>query len=117
MRGRREDGFHEIETLMVPLSLADELEIARQPDGPPVTLVCSDPTLPTGPENLACRAAEIFRREVAPEMGPVRIDLTKRVPHGAGLGGGSSDAAAVLLALDALCHTRQTPARLAALAA
>ncbi len=114
---RREDGFHEIETLMVPLSLSDELEVAWQPGGAPVELVCSDPSLPTGPENLAYRAAEIFRRDLAPEMPPVRIELTKHVPHGAGLGGGSSDAAAVLLALNTLGDFRQTPAQLAALAA
>ena len=115
--GRREDGFHEIETLMVPLSLADELEVAWHLGGTPVELVCSEPSLPNGPENLAYRAAEIFRRAVVPEMPPVRIELTKRVPHGAGLGGGSSDAAAVLLALNALANSRQTPAQLAVLAA
>ncbi len=115
--GRREDGFHEIETRMVPLSLADELEIAWRPAGVPVELVCSDPSLPAGPENLVCRAAEIFRREVDPGMPPVQITLTKRVPHGAGLGGGSSDAAAVLLALNTLCGSRLAAAQLAALAA
>ena len=115
--GRREDGFHEIETLMVPLSLADELDIAWQASGPPIELVCSDPSLPTGPENLAYRAADLFRREVAPTMAPVRITLTKRVPHGAGLGGGSSDAAAVLLALNTLSESGRTPAQLAVLAA
>ena len=114
--GRREDGFHEIETLMVLLSLADELEIGWRSAGVPIELVCSDPSLPTGPENLAYRAAEIFRREVASGMSPVRITLTKHVPHGAGLGGGSSDAAAVLLALNALCGSRQSMAQLAVLA-
>ena len=118
--GRRADGFHEIETLIVPLSLADELEIDWQPEGSASTgieLECSDPTLPTGPENLAYRAAELFRREVAPDLPPVRILLTKQVPHGAGLGGGSSDAATVLMVLDRLAGTHLPPARLNTLAA
>lgn len=107
---------------MVPLSLADEIEVelirdAAPASAAPVELVCSDPSLPTGSENLAYRAAEIFRRELAPDLSPVRINLTKRVPHGAGLGGGSSDAAAVLLALDALYGSRQSRDRLATLAA
>ena len=115
--GRREDGFHEIETLMVPLSLADEVEIELRAGAAPIELVCSDPSLPTGPGNLAYRAAEVFRRAVAPGLPPVRITLTKHVPHGAGLGGGSSDAAAVLLGLDQIHGSRQPVARLAALAA
>ncbi len=107
---------------MVPLSLADELDIELLPEAAPasvfaVELTCDDPTLPTGPENLVCRAAELFRREVAPNLPPVRISLKKRVPHGAGLGGGSSDAAAVLLALNTLCGTGQPVSRLGALAA
>ncbi len=118
MLGRREDGFHDIETLMVPLSLADEVEVDWQPGSDePVELVCSDPTLPTGPENLAYRAAQVFRHAVAPDLAPVRIRLTKHVPHGAGLGGGSSDAATVLLALDALAGTALPLPRLATLAA
>ena len=103
---------------MVPLTLADELEVVwAEEDAAPVTLACSDPSLPAGPENLAYRAAEIFRRAVAPGLAPVHVTLTKHVPHGAGLGGGSSDAATVLLALDALAGTALPVARLAALAA
>ncbi len=121
--GRRADGFHEIETLMVPLSLADELEVDWQSPAPAhsasaaIELECNDPSLPAGPENLAYRAAEIFRRDVAPDLAPVRISLTKRIPHGAGLGGGSSDAAAVLLALNELAQNRVSVMRLATLAA
>lgn len=117
--GRRADGFHEIETLMVPLDLADEVTVAETPEHPPghVELVCSDPTLPVDEGNLAFRAAALFRDRVVPGSSAVRVDLTKRVPHGAGLGGGSSDAASVLLALDALRGTRLTTAALAALAA
>ena len=100
--GRREDGFHEIETLMVPLDLADEivLEDTDTADAGGINLVCSDPTIPTGSGNLAYRAAEIFFSRLGRVPQPVRIVLTKHVPHGAGLGGGSSDAATVLLALN-----------------
>ena len=116
--GRREDGFHDIESLMVPLSLADEVEVDwSEGSADPITLFCSDPTLPTGPQNLAYRAAEVFREKAVPDLAPVRVALTKHVPHGAGLGGGSSDAATTLLALDALAGTTLPVARLAALAA
>jgi len=85
---------------MVPIALADELEITRMAT-PGVELGCDDPTLPRDASNLAFAAAERFLHETG-SGGGAQIHLTKRVPHGAGLGGGSSDAAAVLLALDAL---------------
>ena len=116
--GRRDDGFHEIETLMAPITLADELTLERTDAGAaPITLVCSDPTLPIDHRNLAFRAAELFIERVCGPGHPVRLVLEKRIPHGAGLGGGSSDAATVLLALDEYCATHLTVARLAALAA
>ena len=103
--GRRADGFHALETLMVPLDLADEITL--EPKGGVSTqkeshfeLICSDPTLPTGLDNLALRAAELFRARAAVSLPPTRIILRKTIPHGAGLGGGSSDAATVLLALN-----------------
>jgi 4-diphosphocytidyl-2-C-methyl-D-erythritol kinase len=92
--GKRPDGFHELETLMVPIQLADQIEISAVP-GHGVSLVCNDPDLPTGPENLCVKAVEAFREETGIPHG-VAISLMKRIPHGAGLGGGSSDAAAVL---------------------
>ena len=117
--GRRADGFHEIETLMVPLDLADELEVETTDsagvDG--IELVCSDPTLPTGAGNLVYRAAALFKTRTDCKVPPVRITLTKHVPHGAGLGGGSSDAAAVLLALNETVGAGFTTAELAAMAA
>ena len=103
--GRRADGFHALETLMVPLDLADEITLdpmdsSPSPGGSPFELRCSDATLPTGMDNLALRAAELFRQRAALSLPPTRIVLRKNIPHGAGLGGGSSDAAAVLLALN-----------------
>jgi 4-diphosphocytidyl-2-C-methyl-D-erythritol kinase len=98
--GRREDGFHEIESLMVPISLADTLEITRQ-DGAGFQFTCDDASLPVDDTNLVARAAKLFCATVGVEP-RVRIHLQKRIPHGAGLGGGSSDAAATLLALNTL---------------
>ena len=92
--GRRPDGFHDIETLMAPLELADEVEVELA-DGIHVT--CDDPSLPSGGDNLAGRAAMAFF--AATGGGGARIHIRKRIPSGAGLGGGSSDAVAVLLAL------------------
>ena len=116
--GRREDGFHEIETLMVPITLADGLSLERAAAGAAsIELVCSDPTLPTDRRNLAFRAAELFIERVGDPGHSIRLVLEKHIPHGAGLGGGSSDAATVLLALDEHCATHLTTARLAALAA
>lgn len=90
-------GFHPIESWMVPISLADELRIERaQSSG--VTLACDDPKL-GGADNLARRAAELFLSETGISDG-VSLDLCKIIPHGAGLGGGSSDAAAVLRVLN-----------------
>jgi 4-diphosphocytidyl-2-C-methyl-D-erythritol kinase len=98
--GMRPDGFHELETLMVPITLADQIEIAHGA-GREITLACNDPELPAGPENLCVKAAEAFRATTGLEHG-ISITLLKRIPHGAGLGGGSSDAAAVLKGLNEL---------------
>ncbi len=119
--GRRDDGFHELETLMVPLNLADELTLepaaAVAPGGPASELVCSDPTLPTGLDNLAFKAAELFRARASIDLPPIRLGLQKNIPHGAGLGGGSSDAATVLLALNDHFSVGLSISELAAMAA
>ena len=96
--GRRADGFHELETLMAPLALADRVTLAAG-DRDGVEFHCDDPTLPADGTNLAVRAATAFyaRAGLAPRL---RLTLEKHVPHGAGLGGGSSDAASVLLGLN-----------------
>ena len=97
---KRADGFHELETLMVPISLADTVEVSHG-TGHEITLTCNDPELPTGAENLCVEAAEAFRVATGLDHG-IAITLLKRIPHGAGLGGGSSDAAAVLKGLNEL---------------
>ncbi len=105
--GRREDGFHEIETLMTPISLADELTIEPNDSSAGLVFSSDDPSLPGGEENLVVRAARSFFAEIK-EDPQVRIGLRKKIPHGAGLGGGSSDAASTLLGLNEL-HGRPLP--------
>lgn len=113
---RREDGFHEIETLMAPISLQDELTIEPNESGNGLEFASDDPSLPPDEDNLVVRAARSFFAEIKEEP-RVRIALQKKIPHGAGLGGGSSDAASTLLGLNQLHGGRVAPARLTSLAA
>jgi 4-diphosphocytidyl-2-C-methyl-D-erythritol kinase len=113
--GRRADGFHDIETLMVPVSLGDEL-VVETSLGRTVKVECDHPDVPKGADNLVARAARQFSEDTGRHFA-VRILLEKKIPMGAGLGGGSSDAAAVLLALDALFETHLGPDQLEAMAA
>jgi 4-diphosphocytidyl-2-C-methyl-D-erythritol kinase len=99
--GKRDDGFHALTTRMVPISIADEVEVERLANGA-TTLTCSDTTLPVDESNLALKALRAFEQRTGLHHA-WRIHLEKHVPSGAGLGGGSSDAAAVLRALNELC--------------
>jgi 4-diphosphocytidyl-2-C-methyl-D-erythritol kinase len=101
IKGQRADGFHEIETLMAPISLADRLTIERAGDDGRIDFSCDDPSLPVGNDNLVVRAAKLFRERTGVKRG-IAIVLEKKIPHGAGLGGGSSDAASTLLSLNEL---------------
>jgi 4-diphosphocytidyl-2-C-methyl-D-erythritol kinase len=117
--GRRADGYHDLRSVMVPISLADDLEVRLVPT-PGIRVVVDGADLPAGPDNLVYRAAarllETVRGQDAPGGTPgVDIRLVKRIPVGAGLGGGSSDAAGTLLALDRLLDTRLGESRLAAM--
>jgi 4-diphosphocytidyl-2-C-methyl-D-erythritol kinase len=111
---QREDGFHEIETVIAPVSLHDEIKIDKIDVGKRIKFRCDDPSVPRGEGNFVVRAANRFF--AATKLTPaVSIDLKKKIPHGAGLGGGSSDAAATLLALNQLFEmslTREELARL-----
>lgn len=93
---KRPDGYHEVVSVMQRVSLYDTLTAEQTREG--ITLTCSDPVLPSGEENLAHRAASLFFRETG-IAGGAALTLEKRIPSQAGLGGGSSDAASVLLAL------------------
>ncbi|MGQ0644780.1 MAG: 4-(cytidine 5'-diphospho)-2-C-methyl-D-erythritol kinase [Elusimicrobiota bacterium] len=107
--GRHADGYHTLSTLFQEISLADEVRARRAPPGsPPVSLDCGASGLPDGPENLAFRAAALFQAR-RPKSEPVAVALRKRIPLGAGLGGGSSDAAAVLRACGLLRYGRPAP--------
>lgn len=97
--GKREDGYHTLATVMQEISLADTLRAEKKAAG--VTLVCSDPALPTDDGNLCVKAARAYLNAVG-QPGGVSLLLEKRIPSGAGLGGGSSDAAATLLMLSEL---------------
>ena len=113
---RRDDGFHEIETLMAPVSLYDDLTLSAADDVGDVQFSCDDPSLPSGDDNLVVRAARLFFRSTG-IVGGVRLELRKHIPHGAGLGGGSSDAATVLLGLDRMFGSGLEPAALATMGA
>lgn len=113
---RRQDGFHEIETLMAPISLYDEIALTALAKPGEIRFRCDDPTLPSRDDNLAVRAARLFLRETDLPTG-ISIELRKRIPHGAGLAGGSSDAATVLLGMNQLFEIGLTTNQMAALAA
>jgi 4-diphosphocytidyl-2-C-methyl-D-erythritol kinase len=114
--GKRPDGFHELETVLLPISLADRLVFARA--GASIDLQCSDPRLPVDSKNLVFRAARLFLDAASvPATEGVRIQLEKRIPLAAGLGGGSGNAATTLLALNELFHHPLPDSRVIDLAA
>src|SRR5580765_4920641 len=102
--GRRSDGFHEIETLIAPISLCDEIKIERCSGKQKIAFRCDDPSVPKGEDNIVVRAANVFFQKTKITSG-ISIALKKGIPHGAGLGGGSSDAASTLIALNELFET------------
>ncbi len=97
---RRADGYHEIESLMSAVSLCDELTFTPRDDSRFV-LICDDPAIPTDDRNLILRAAAIAGRELSSPAG-FECRLSKRIPAGGGLGGGSSNGAAALVAFNQL---------------
>lgn len=110
---RRTDGYHDIATLFLKLSLADTVHLEARPGT--ITLECRHPDVPSDASNLVYRAAAALQ-PLAPDCG-VHITLEKVIPAAAGLGGGSSDAAATLLGLNTLWDLRLTPDALHAYAA
>ena len=107
--GKRADGYHELETLMQKIALFDELELSLTTEpGVRISCTCSDrpdADLPEDEGNIAVRAAQLFLKETGNSGQGVSIVLRKNIPVAAGLGGGSSDAAAVLNGLNRLLHT------------
>ena len=96
--GKRPDGFHEVDTVMVPLDLCDVLEFSPAAC---LEMSCDAPGVPLDESNLVMKAGRLMERELGRPM-PWHVRLVKKVPHGAGLGGGSSDAACVLRTLNEL---------------
>lgn len=112
---RRPDGYHEIDSVFQAVTLYDELEFELADDG---SLALEERGIQVGEANIVLRAARTFRDAFCPKGGlGVRIRLSKRIPQGAGLGGGSSDAAATLVALSRLWGVRIGSEQLARLAA
>jgi 2-C-methyl-D-erythritol 2,4-cyclodiphosphate synthase len=101
--GLREDGYHDIRTLFQPVSLSDELTVCRT-DGDDLIFECSEPGLEAD-DNIVCKAYRLMK-ERFPAIGGCRAALVKNVPSGAGLGGGSGDAASMLEALNELYGLR-----------
>ncbi|MEZ5405783.1 MAG: 4-(cytidine 5'-diphospho)-2-C-methyl-D-erythritol kinase [Verrucomicrobiia bacterium] len=113
--GKRSDGFHEIDTLMIRTSLKDRLLIEAISTHPNLQFLCSDPNLPISADNLVVKAANLFREHTGVTDG-LKIVLEKKIPSGGGLGGGSSDAAYTLKGLNELFQSPLSPEKLLALA-
>ena len=97
--GKREDGYHDLQSVMQTISLRDDIEIDVG-TGKPWCLKCTKEGIPTDERNLAWKAAKVFFDASKKDPGGLEIRITKRIPSEAGLGGGSADAAAVLRALN-----------------
>jgi 4-diphosphocytidyl-2-C-methyl-D-erythritol kinase len=111
---RRRDGFHDLDTLFSRIDLHDTITIKGRKDSA-IRISCSQRGVPAGKTNLCFRAAEALRKEAGFKAG-LDIDIEKRIPVGAGLGGGSSNAASVLLGLNKYWHLNLSTGRLARLA-
>ncbi|GLC41422.1 hypothetical protein PLESTB_001013100 [Pleodorina starrii] len=98
---RREDGYHDLASLFHVIDLGDEMEFSTSPYATADSLVCSDPTIPSDDSNLVIKALNLYRRKTLQTM-YFNVKLNKRVPHGAGLGGGSGNAATTLFAANKL---------------
>ncbi len=100
--GRRENGYHELHSCMQTVGLCDTIsaEIHEAENTQTITIRCSDPTLPTDERNLVYRAAQMYMREANISSYHLDIQIEKRIPVFAGLGGGSADAAAILRLLN-----------------
>ena len=114
--GRRDDGFHQIRSLAVGVDLADEMRFEDRPNQP-IHLTCDDPHVPTDHTNLAWRAGQALADRATHAACGARIELHKRIPVGGGLGGGSSNAATALAALNRLWNCGLGAAELARMGA
>ena len=113
VQGKREDGYHNVDILMAKLDLADELSFHNSRT---TTLLCDTPGVPTDESNLVIKAVREFEKAYG-RKAKQKITLNKKVPFGAGLGGGSADAAVTLLAVNEIIGTQYTHEELHAMAA
>ena len=97
--GKREDGYHDLQSVMQTISIRDDIEIDVG-TGKPWKLLCSAEGIPVDEKNLAWKAAKVYCDAMHKDPDGLEIRITKRIPSGAGMGGGSADAAAVLRALN-----------------
>ena len=97
--GKREDGYHDLQTIMQSVSIRDDIEIDVG-TGKEWKLVCDKEGIPCDERNLAWKAAKVYCEAMNKDPDGLEIRITKRIPSGAGMGGGSADAAAVLRALN-----------------
>jgi 4-diphosphocytidyl-2-C-methyl-D-erythritol kinase len=116
IRGRRADGFHDLDTVFQTLNWGDDLFLRRRRSAR-CRIWCDQPGIPLGDDNLIARAWRLMRETYPGRVGGVEVRLVKRIPAGAGLGGGSADAAAALRGIDRLYALGLAPDRLEALAA
>lgn len=108
--GKRPDGYHELRMIMQRVDLCDEIEIALT-EAPGIRVTCGRKGVPDGPGNIAWRAADALLKLSGREVG-MEISIAKKIPVGAGLGGGSSDAATVLMGVNELLGLGLTDERL-----
>jgi 4-diphosphocytidyl-2-C-methyl-D-erythritol kinase len=109
---RREDGFHDLASLFHVIDLGDDMDFELLPEGAAAdALTCDMPDVPTDGSNLVVKAFNLFRAKTGASR-HFRVDLRKRVPHGAGMGGGSGNAATALWAANELCGRPATAAQL-----
>lgn len=101
--GKRDDGYHEIESIFQSVSIYDTITVTKL-ENPEIVISCSDPQVPCDKRNIVYKAAELFFRETK-ITGGAKIHIEKQIPSQAGLGGGSSDGAGVLYALNMLYDT------------
>ncbi len=114
VKNRRKDKFHNIETLFERISLSDTINLKSRQDKE-IRIICNNPLVPKDNSNLCYRAAKLLKEEFKIDRG-VDIQIIKRIPVGAGLGGGSSNAASVLLGLNKLWGLELSAKALAKLA-
>jgi 4-diphosphocytidyl-2-C-methyl-D-erythritol kinase len=114
--GQRTDGYHLLDTIMVPVSLYDEIQVTKiigagRSSSSTLTVICDNPAVPPDEGNIVFRAARLIIKENSIRES-VTIHIKKRIPIGAGLGGGSSDAAATLIAMNSLFRLNYSTRRL-----